>query len=613
VVNPEIDSAHRDPEHRAAVQVAIRQLLLGGRSANDSTTPDVADVDGLVASVRIVPTPGGTVLLREHDVADSIGIVVSGRVRIGSLAQSPPKVTAEVGAGAVVGELGALGLGTRTADVWTARDCVIGWLEADQIEAACRVTPSLGLALARFAASRSRALPISDPPRSVAIVGVGTAGRHDTPTGACRSALAAQVASLLSTTSSQPVLINDVGEAIRAAGDGAATVWTGAFDAAIDPLLRQTDRIIVVADSQDPPSVVQLVGRFERQEGPSCELVLVHPSNLSDPNGTARWLNGRGYRAHHHVSLPIGSVASQARIASAARRIVGRGIGLVLSGGGARGLAHLGAARVMSRHGIQFDYIGGSSMGAIMGGLIARFGASTDLEQRTIAVLRANRLERDFAVPRVSLFRGKALRAVLDEGFGDLDIEDLWTPWFCTSTNATLGQLDIHDRGRATHWSLATSAVPGLFPPIIDDAGSLHVDGGLTDNLPVEHMKMKGAQMVIAVDVGNRPVAAQPKRPSPIVGKRKSLVALPKITDTLQMSLGLASARRRAEVDRHIDVLLVPDVQGIGLTAFGDGPSIVAAGDRSASEAIASGRLKAAALVCDQSAVRPVVGGHTSI
>jgi NTE family protein len=518
---------------------ALRQAIstvLG--SSTDSA--NIAAIDALVDLVRVDQLPAGTVLFRAGDPATAMGIVVSGRLRVGAIHDRPATVTAEVGAGSVVGELGLLGDGFRTADVWAARDSEVAWLDEQTLVRACEVAPTLGLSIARFVAARSSRQRRSLPPAQVAVLGLGSAERVGSAVDAVRQSL---VDSLVSMTTPGAIFTMD----------------------GID-VSRQADRVVVVCAADDDVTILRALidSMLKDAVGQRYELVLVQPPWAGDPIGTDRWLSGGLFTAHHHVRR--GSTVDLSR---ACRRILGRGTGLVLGGGGARGLAHLGVARVLQERGIAVDFIGGTSMGAIMGAVLARLGPGPDTDELITSTLHDARIERDFAVPKISLLRGRALKIALESMFANRNAEDLWTDWFCTSTNVSHQRLDIHDRGPLVPRLLATSAVPGLFPPIVDDHGVFHLDGGLLDNLPARTMRERGAARVIAVDVSARSIDA-------------NSTATPRITESLHFSIGLSSAQQRSATDAYVDVMIRPDVQRFGLTSFSDAAAIIDAGQRAA-------------------------------
>ncbi len=268
-------------------------------------------------------------------------------------------------------------------------------------------------------------------------------------------------------------------------------------------LVDDADLVVVVAAADDPAGLEPLDRSWrcfaDPQLGNRVELVLVHPVFREHPIDTTSWLALAPFARHHHVRR-----GSRPDIERAARRISRTGTGLVLGGGGARGLAHIGVLQAIEEFGVAVDDLGGSSMGAIMGALAAQGTDAGTMLEITARSLHHGRLQRDVAAPTVSVLRGRTLHRLFVETFGDRRIEDLWTGFFCTTVNLTRGELQIHTTGPIGCFALASGSVPGLFPPVVDDRGELHSDGGQLNNLPADVMRASAGGTVVAVDVSLR-------------------------------------------------------------------------------------------------------------
>jgi NTE family protein len=175
---------------------------------------------------------------------------------------------------------------------------------------------------------------------------------------------------------------------------------------------------------------------------------------------------------------------------------------VVLSGGGARGFAHIGVVRALREAGIPVDLVGGTSMGAIMGAGVA-FGwdHAEMIERFRRAFVQTNPLS-DFTLPLVSLVSGRKVGRLLRHEFGEVPIEDLPLPFFCVSSNLTSGRLAVHQHGSLWRWLRASLAIPGVLPPVFH-GGEVFVDGGAMNNLPVDVMRELGRGPVVGVDVGS--------------------------------------------------------------------------------------------------------------
>src|SRR3546814_8347703 len=142
--------------------------------------------------------------------------------------------------------------------------------------------------------------------------------------------------------------------------------------------------------------------------------------------------------------------------------------------------------------------IGGTSIGAIMGAGSA-MGWSAE-EVRLLAVEQFRKIF-DYTLPSVAVLKGERVATKLRKAFGEVDISDLWIPFFCVSANLTTAGASYHDRGPLVDAVRASIAIPGVLPPV-PFGNELHVDGGVIDNMPVDEMRRRNATgRVIAVDV----------------------------------------------------------------------------------------------------------------
>src|SRR6185503_6161421 len=228
---------------------------------------------------------------------------------------------------------------------------------------------------------------------------------------------------------------------------------------------------------------------LERDQGRQLiHLALLHAADAVRPRDTAAWLRQRPFRGHHH--LRRGNGADVDRLG---RALLGRSVGLVLGGGGARGFAHIGVIRALEEAGIPIDRIGGASMGAI---LAAQYADRRDW-QRLIELSRRGWLEiapqKVYTLPLISLLSMVKGERMLDMWFGDTCIEDLWLPYFCVSTNLSRTELHEHTGGSLHEAVAASMTIPGLTAPRVLRGGVLLVDGGVLDNLPTDTMRRLGA------------------------------------------------------------------------------------------------------------------------
>ncbi len=336
--------------------------------------------------------------------------------------------------------------------------------------------------------------------------------------------------------------------------------------------LVQADRVIFAAAAEDVPDV-RPIERLIAERFPNLrtELVLIHPPPTVIPSGTAAWLTPRHVERHHHIRS--GDAQHLRRLG---RLLTGNGIGLVLSGGGARGYAHVGAIRALKEVGVEIDAIGGTSMGAVVA---AGYALRQTVESmfQIAEKFASTRALFDPTLPLVALNRAYKLKAALKAVYADYAIEDLWLPYFCVSTNLTRAIPMIHQHGLLRQAVRGSLSIPAVFPPLQLD-GDLIVDGGAMNNFPVDIMAdfLEGG-IVLGCTVA--PLRDRPDQPfemedmvsgwsvllSRLIGRGKRV---PTLTKTILRSLEVSSVYRVRSVENRVDLLIQPDASHYSLLEF---------------------------------------------
>ena len=363
------------------------------------------------------------------------------------------------------------------------------------------------------------------------------------------------------------------------------STWTRRCD-------RQADRLLVVGQSDGDPTpgpiedAVQALGATVR-----TDLVLIHPDQTIRPTGTSEWLSKREVSAHHHLRF-----GEDAHYESLARWLTGKATGLVLSGGGARGFAHLGVSRALDKLGIQIDCIGGTSMGSMIGAGLAMGRDYDDMVKLAQQFSNPKQLF-DYTLPFASLMASKKVTRVMKEVFGELCIEDLWCPYFCVSANLTRAEPVVHRSGSLWKSVRASIALPGIFSPILHE-GDILVDGGAMNNFPVDTMReICGEGLVIGVNVGltHEPAPTDPFDASisgwQVLWSRINPLAkrmnVPNIGSTLIRSLEVSTVYRIKTEESLADLVIDPEVMHFGTLDFADYNEIIELGYQSGLEQLA--------------------------
>jgi NTE family protein len=183
-----------------------------------------------------------------------------------------------------------------------------------------------------------------------------------------------------------------------------------------------------------------------------------------------------------------------------------RSVGLALSGGGTRGLSHIGVLKALEREGIQIDYLAGASMGGVIGAGYANGMSPAELEEEAGRVSRLRDVLRlaDPAIPNAGLLRGQRLQEYFESLLGDCTFAELKLPLALVAVDLNTRQEVIITDGSVALGLRATTSVPGLFMPLELDGMRL-VDGGLLNNLPIDVARKMGASIILAVDVDPDP------------------------------------------------------------------------------------------------------------
>lgn len=457
-------------------------------------------LEALLDEIDWVAIQGGTTLFEAGDLPDALYCVISGSLGAFRQTDGHRRLVGRIAAGEIVGEMALISGRPRTATVIALRDCELGRLSRSAFERVMRLNPEGLLRVAqllvqRLEMSQRQTRGHRSVPKTFAIV------PHDGDGSA--TVFAAKLVTFLDRIGSTELVWNQRGaerttewfHAVERANEFVVYVCDGSASSWSKLCLRQADAILLLARADaEPTDWLALQGYLDRNlTGQRPELVLLHKDSLT--RGVAqRWLDLKPGIPHHHVR-------GSEDIARLARSLTGRGLGVVLSGGGARGFAHIGVLRAFREAGIAIDSIGGTSLGAIIAAGYALEWSNEELQARMRRSFVDTNPVDDYTLPLVSLVSGRKVSRLLRNEVGDVAIEDLPLPYFCVSTNLSSGQLAVHRRGPLWRWLRASVSIPGVLPPVIEN-GELFVDGATINNLPVDVMRESGIGRVIGVDVG---------------------------------------------------------------------------------------------------------------
>lgn len=557
----------------------------------------------------------GDILFHQNEPSDGMYIVLSGRIRFIVTDDTGAIVTSnEVGPSETIGEYALINEEPRTATAFAVRETNLVKMTAEQFTQLAQAYPHMMGQLAQIIVARQqRGLkqrkPVAPGHLTVAIVPMSST----VTTNVLARELAAEM-SIYGATMTLNSTTFDSKLAYRGASQTASDSPNNPVIVALldeleanqkyllyvaDPALSnwtrrcvgQADRVLLVADATESPQPGPVEKWLADFEVPlRTELVLWHPAATERPKDTALFLNQRAVNIHTHHHIRQGTPTHTARLA---RRLTGHAIGLVLSGGSARGYAHLGVHRAMTELGIPLDYIGGTSMGALLGAAMSLYPEHETLMQLALHYADTRKFF-DRTLPFTALMRSRKLTQSMQELFGEWQIEDLWVPFFCVATNLTTAVPIIYQQGSLWQAVRASIAIPGVFAPVIQE-GEVLVDGGVINNFPAAFMAdLCESARIIGVNVTAQEDTPQSydfehsvsgwhillSRLNPFAPSLRA----PSVVNIILRAFEINSIYRAREEAELVDLLIYPDVQQFASTAYEQCPHIVEVGYATARE-----------------------------
>lgn len=512
--------------------------------------------------------PGGQALYSAGDPADQLYFLRTGR--LGAFRREDghePQFLGVIRPGEPAGEMSLIAGAPHSADVVALRDSEIFALPRDVFFDAAEADASVMTELARLMILRTRQAssqrgtmgepsvfgftPIGQPGVLRPLVErlaleIGRLGYSVTCIGAEAQNAPTEWFSDVERTHDFVLYIAEAGDA----------GWRHAVSRQVDRLFRvgRGDRKPPRRD-QDPPIQSPL------QAQQLVDLILLQPADLARPQGSEAWMDAAQPARLFHLRRD-----HEPDLQRIARVLTGQSVGLVLSGGGARAYAHIGAIRALHERKVPIDFIGGVSMGAIIAAGVAMGWDDEELDRRIKEAFVSSSPLDDIAFPILAMTHGLKVAERLRHHFGETEIPDLWLPFFCLSSNLTTGAYQLHRRGLVRRALRATIALPGVLPPATDDNNVL-VDGAVLKNFPADVMRAAQLGPVVGVDVthGKSITADDVARPSSVwkwlwSGEwRKG----PPIVSVLMRSATLSTGPDLAAARAATDVLVLPDVTKI--------------------------------------------------
>lgn len=478
----------------------------------------------------------GYTVFTDNSKVTSLYIVVSGRLRlINHQLDDTEEVIGEVGRGQCVGEMSILsGKNRHSMTVFALRDSELVRISKFMLMKAFRVYPQILRKFSFIMANRLRSFTkVDQRPRlsqnskvlTVAILPANTEVDIELFSQNLNYALAdygdtrlinkASIQSMLekenvSDTMDDSIYRSRVTHLMMDLEENHDIVLFST-DAELSPwaecCVRQADCVLIVTNSSSSSrmSFVEknLIWESQKKTFSRKELVLIHEDDTIIPSGTRTWFKDRRLHSFHHVKKT--HMQGYLRLA---RYLTGKTVGVVLGGGGARGIAHQGVLQAMEEQDVPIDYIGGTSQGAFMSAVYAYYMSNERMfphvEKFSARMGNVWELLSDATFPTMAYFSGYKLNESIKAFFGDTRIEDLWIPYFCITTNISQADIMIHRTGVLWMAVRASMSILDYLPPMFIE-GDILIDGGYCNNLPVDVMRdIHNPSLIVGVDVENK-------------------------------------------------------------------------------------------------------------
>lgn len=573
---------------------SVKKALMNSRIFSDCNENLIMDI---AENVELKTILGGDMVFAQGDMSDSMMVLVSGRLvaRL-ALPDGTYKTLSHISPGGSAGELGLILQQPRAASVVAVRDSCIALLSKARFDALlCKYAVDMNRAITRTVFEYNTT--INRPAKHVSATVITLVNVHESPASVkfCK-ALADDMQTLarVAALNESSLSIKNGNVSKDDDGDRSALIHrleqeqdylileTTNRDTAWSRLIaRQSDHIVFVTNSVNkfkPEDINRVFFQGNMTSEVRKSLVCLHPENSLYPVFNEAWKS----RFRPNDIYPVRTNNKQ-DLARLCRFLTDSAVGLVLGGGGARGLAHIGVIKALEEQDIPVDVVCGNSMGALIGALYATGVSTGDLVSHIQNFVSSGEIP---TLPVYALLSGKKIKKNLKAMFGEYQLEAMWRPFFCVSCNLSKAEIHVHEEGELYKAVLASNSPAGVLPPVIHD-GSLLVDAALLENVPVEALRKRlrfGTVFAVDVDVSEE-LSIDPdiegfefKRGIKDLLSRKKHSQLPGIIDILNRAGHLGGLARRKQAIEIADHYLQPPVSEFGLMAYKRSDEIVKTG-----------------------------------
>lgn len=244
-------------------------------------------------------------------------------------------------------------------------------------------------------------------------------------------------------------------------------------------------------------------------------------------------------------------------------------IALVLGGGAARGFAHVGVIRVLEQEKIPIHMIVGTSVGSLIGALYASDPNSFNLEWLSFSIEKDDIFDYSVIYSKMGPVQGERLEKFIQTKVRAKTLEQMKIPFYAVATDLNEGNTWVFEKGSVAKAVRASCSIPGVFQPL-EIGGRMYVDGGVTDNLPVDVARTKGADIIIAVNISKNIRNPQVNT----------------LIDVIMQSINIMGRELVIYKSRGYDVLIEPNVGDVGTADFTQKKRLMDAGIQATKQAM---------------------------
>lgn len=528
-------------------------------------------------SGKKIELDSGEYLFKQGDKKNELYIVLSGRLRAIHQEKSNTVVLGDITEGEPVGEIALFTGEPRMAGVLAIRKSVVLEINRDQYHGAVSKNPGFASALTKFVIKRMRRNEleknVESAPKNIVILQLQPDLDISFWTGELKSHLSslyipAQVLDRESDIGNGSEPFMEILESFQGLNilvcSGKDKEWT-------KKCLLSADLIILASDFEADHKLYPVEIEHNLHENTLLKrkkyLLLLHPEHAGLPKDTGRWFKDRNLSLHIHTRK--NNARDMRRLC---RIISNQAVGLVLGGSSSKGYAHVGAVKALLEAGLEIDFVGGSSAGALYGTSMT----FSDFEYEKIDSIcnESTNIEsgiNDFILTYFAKNHQKKIEDFTRKIFGNSSLEDLWITSYCVSSDMTNSEIKVHSSGLTWQKVKESFTMPGIFPPVmIDDR--IYVDGGLSENIPVDPMYLYPVKHIVAVSLtGSEPEKldfnANPSVWAQIKGTftKKKVYDNPVVTTVMVNSMTL-NPRQKEEINKSkVSLLLEINLRAVSL------------------------------------------------